>query len=74
MLEIGILGALQVARDGQLIPLGGPKLRTLIAALIVDAGSVVSTDRLIDALLGESPSASGIESSRRSQPRKGGQQ
>ena len=35
--------------------LGGQKQRAVLALLLIDAGRVVSTDRLIDALWGESP-------------------
>lgn len=58
MLEIGVLGPLRLMRDGLPVSLNGPKPRALLAALAVDAGSVVSRDRLIDALWGESPPAS----------------
>src|SRR4051794_2354553 len=45
-----ILGPLQVDVDGRTVALGGPKPRTLLAALLVQRGQVVSVDRLIDAL------------------------
>ena len=55
MLEFRILGPLEVVRDGQLVPLAGQKQRALLAALIVRANEVVSTDRLIDDVWGENP-------------------
>jgi DNA-binding SARP family transcriptional activator len=55
MLEFRILGSLEVTEDDVAIPLGGRKQRALLALLILDAGRVVSTDRLIDALWGERP-------------------
>src|SRR2546422_1001730 len=54
-LEFRILGPLEVVRDGQLAPLAGKKQRALLAALIVRANEVVSTDRLIDDVWGENP-------------------
>jgi DNA-binding SARP family transcriptional activator len=49
-LEFRVLGPLEVRRDGAALPLGGAKVRALLAVLLVDAGRVVSTDSLIDAL------------------------
>jgi hypothetical protein len=34
--------------DGEPIPLGGPKQRALLAMLLLEAGRVVSTDRLVE--------------------------
>lgn len=48
-----LLGPLEVlADDGAPIPLGGAKQRVVLAALLLRAGEVVSTDSLIDALWG----------------------
>ena len=57
--EIRILGPLELARDGdepRRVPRA--KERALLAALALDAGRVVSTDALVDALWGEEPPAS----------------
>lgn len=54
-LDFGVLGPLEVRREGDSLQLGGPKQRALLALLLVDAGRAVSTDRLIDALWGEQP-------------------
>ncbi len=52
----GILGPVEARHaDGSPVTLGGPKVRTLLALLLADAGNVVSTDRLIDGLYGEAP-------------------
>ena len=40
-MEFRVLGPLGVVIDGQPVPLGSPKLRTVLAALLVDANSVV---------------------------------
>jgi DNA-binding SARP family transcriptional activator/class 3 adenylate cyclase len=47
-MEFRILGPLEV-RDGEgALSLGGPKQRTVLAVLLLGAGEVLSTDRLID--------------------------
>ena len=56
--EFSALGPLGVTVDGQPVPLGSPKLRSVLAALLVDANSVVSSDRLIDILWGDDPPVS----------------
>ena len=43
---------------GSRCTLGSPKLRTVLAALLVDANSVVSSDRLVDILWGDDPPVS----------------
>jgi DNA-binding SARP family transcriptional activator len=55
MLEFRILGPLEIAQDGEELPLAGQKQRALLALLLLDANRVVSTDRLIDALWGQQP-------------------
>jgi DNA-binding SARP family transcriptional activator len=55
-MEFRILGPLEVLSDGQVVDLGGAKQRALLGVLLLDANSVVSRDRLIDALWeGEPP-------------------
>ena len=52
----GVLGpVLARAADGTEVALGGPRPRALLALLLLDAGRVVGTDLLIDALYGEEP-------------------
>lgn len=53
--RFGILGPLLARRGTELIDLGAPKQRSVLAMLLVSANSVVSLDRLIDALWGEDP-------------------
>ncbi|MEV0218682.1 BTAD domain-containing putative transcriptional regulator [Streptomyces sp. NPDC050704] len=53
--EFGILGPLVVTRDGLGVNVGAAQLRTLLAALLVDAGRVVSVDALAGRLWGEDP-------------------
>lgn len=50
-MQFHVLGPLQVVDDdGSEITVAGAKERTLLAALLLDVGEVVSTDRLIDIL------------------------
>lgn len=51
-LRFGILGPLRVSLGDREIELASRKRRTLLAALLMDAGSTVSTDRLADILWG----------------------
>jgi DNA-binding SARP family transcriptional activator/class 3 adenylate cyclase/tetratricopeptide (TPR) repeat protein len=53
--EFRLLGPLEVLRDGRPVSLGGRKPRAVLAILLLHANEVVSADRLIDALWGESP-------------------
>jgi DNA-binding SARP family transcriptional activator len=62
VLNFRILGPVEVWDDGAQLPLGGPKQRAVLALLLIDAGRVVSTDRLIDALWGEQPPATAATS------------
>lgn len=53
--EFGVLGPLEVRSGSKALPLGGPKQRALFALLLLHANEVVSRDRLIDGVWGESP-------------------
>jgi predicted ATPase/DNA-binding SARP family transcriptional activator len=49
-----ILGPLELLDDeGHPVPIGGPRERVLLAALLLEANRVVSSDRLIDAVWGD---------------------
>ena len=50
-----VLGPLEVSGEGGALPLGGPKQRTALAHLILNANQVVAAEQLIDALWGEEP-------------------
>jgi DNA-binding SARP family transcriptional activator/streptogramin lyase len=54
-LAFGVLGPLEVRSGGKALPLGGPKQRALLALLLLHENEVVSRDRLIDGIWGESP-------------------
>ncbi len=55
VLTVHVLGAVEVRRDGHPVELGGPQQRAVIAHLALDAGRVVSVERLIDRLWGDDP-------------------
>jgi YVTN family beta-propeller protein len=54
-LEFGILGPVEISDGAGVLRLGGPKQRALLADLILNAGTAVSTARLIDDLWGDDP-------------------
>jgi DNA-binding SARP family transcriptional activator len=55
VLEYRILGPVEVAGETGPLSLGGQKQRALLGLLILSAGTVVSTDRIVDQLWGEHP-------------------
>ncbi len=54
-MEYRILGPLEVLDDGRPVAISGSKQRALLALLLLNAGAVVSRDRLIDGLWGDAP-------------------
>ena len=56
LVEFRILGPFEVLEHDRPLEVGGPKVRALLAVLLLHRGEVVSTDRLIDALWGEQAS------------------
>ncbi|MFD0820834.1 TIM barrel protein [Micromonospora zhanjiangensis] len=64
----GVLGPIEVrGAGGQVVPVGGPRLRALLALLLLDAGRVVGTDRLIDGVWGTDPPAGDVGNALQSQ-------
>lgn len=60
-MEFRILGPLEVIDNGRTLRLGSRKQRALLAILMLDAGKVVSRDRLIDDLWhGDPPAAAEV--------------
>ncbi|WP_329112096.1 AfsR/SARP family transcriptional regulator [Streptomyces sp. NBC_01353] len=55
MLQIRLLGPVEVHTAHQPIPLGGGKPRALLAALALEQGHVISTERLIDVVWEHDP-------------------
>jgi DNA-binding SARP family transcriptional activator len=62
LVEFAILGPLEARRDAEPVQLGGPKQRALLAMLLLEAGRVVSTDRLLEALWEDDPPATATAS------------
>jgi DNA-binding SARP family transcriptional activator len=56
--EFRVLGDLEAVEDGQALALGPHQQRAVLAVLVVSAGEVVSSDRLVEAVWGERPPAS----------------
>ena len=55
VMSFGVLGPLLVELDGNPVRVGGVKPRLVLAMLLVNAGRIVSVDRLIDALWDDEP-------------------
>lgn len=54
--DIRVLGTLDVVDGGSArLALSSPKMRRLLGVLVVEAGTVVSVDRLADAIWGDTP-------------------
>jgi basic membrane lipoprotein Med (substrate-binding protein (PBP1-ABC) superfamily)/DNA-binding SARP family transcriptional activator len=53
--DYAILGSVEVLVDGQVLDLGPPKQRALLAALLLHANETVATDRLVEMVWGEQP-------------------
>ncbi|MEU4767041.1 BTAD domain-containing putative transcriptional regulator [Actinosynnema sp. NPDC023794] len=54
-MEFRVLGPVRARTGGGPVEVGGPKPRTLLALLAINAGRVVSLERLVDVLWGERP-------------------
>src|SRR5262245_58690055 len=54
-MEFRLLGVLEALDHGLPVSLGGPKQRSVLAMLLLDANHAVSTDRLVDGLWGDEP-------------------
>jgi WD40 repeat protein/DNA-binding SARP family transcriptional activator len=54
-MDFRMLGPLAAFVGDEVVALGGPKQRTVLALLLVNANKVVTTDRLIDELYGQEP-------------------
>jgi DNA-binding SARP family transcriptional activator len=55
VLTVHLLGPIDVRLDGESLDLGGPQQRSVVAHLALEAGHVVSVERLIDRLWGDEP-------------------
>jgi serine/threonine protein kinase/DNA-binding SARP family transcriptional activator/WD40 repeat protein len=54
-LGFGVLGPIEVCREGQPVALGGPQQRRIVAALVAERGRVVSVERLVDVAWPDAP-------------------
>ncbi|MFE2149749.1 BTAD domain-containing putative transcriptional regulator [Streptomyces lavendulae] len=62
MVHIRVLGSCTAERDGEPIPLGGHRQRSVLALLVAARGRVVSVDRMIEELWQGAPPARAISS------------
>jgi DNA-binding SARP family transcriptional activator len=62
VIEFRVLGPLEVLEDGEPLSLGGRKQRMVLAMLLLEAGRVVSSERLIDAIWGDEPPRTALTS------------
>jgi DNA-binding SARP family transcriptional activator/Tfp pilus assembly protein PilF len=58
-MEYRVLGPVEVLADGRPVAIGGPKPRSLLVLLLLNAGRVVPTSQVIEALWGGRPPRSG---------------
>src|SRR5215210_7637853 len=56
-IEFRLLGRLEVLSDGVAVDLGSQRQRALLALLLANAGTVLSTDRILDELWGDAGGA-----------------
>jgi DNA-binding SARP family transcriptional activator/class 3 adenylate cyclase/pimeloyl-ACP methyl ester carboxylesterase len=64
VLRFGVLGPLEVLRDGNPVRVGGQRQRALLALLLVHANELVRIDQLLEALSGEQTSEAGVNAVR----------
>ena len=57
-----VLGPLEARRDNDSLPLGGPKQRSVLALLLLEAGRLVPTSRLVEHVWGDADSEGSIGS------------
>lgn len=55
VLALRILGELECRRDGEVVDLGGPRPRIVLALLVLNRGSLVDRGRLIEAIWASEP-------------------
>lgn len=60
MIEIGLLGSMRVCRDGDDVTPSAPKLRQVLALLVLNANSLVSVDQLCEELWEDHPPFSAL--------------
>lgn len=60
MIEIGLLGSMRVRRNGEDVTPSAPKLRQVLALLVLNANSLVSVDQLCEELWEDYPPLSAL--------------
>lgn len=55
-IQFQVLGPVQAIRDDEVLRIGGVKAKGVLALLVLEAGRVVPTSRLVDGVWGEDPS------------------
>ncbi|HEY7484350.1 MAG TPA: BTAD domain-containing putative transcriptional regulator [Streptosporangiaceae bacterium] len=60
-MDFRILGPLEVMRDGSMVELGTAKQRVVLGVLLLHPNEVVSADRLVDEVWGESPPPTAVK-------------
>ncbi|HEV3471919.1 MAG TPA: BTAD domain-containing putative transcriptional regulator, partial [Actinomycetota bacterium] len=53
VIELRVLGPVEVLRNGQMVRIPGDRERALLALVVIERGGVLSTDQLIDRLWGD---------------------
>jgi DNA-binding SARP family transcriptional activator len=64
MLDVRVLGPLELERDGTRVELAAPRQRETLVLLLLEANRVVAADRLLDVLWGEQPPPTALASLR----------
>jgi predicted ATPase/DNA-binding SARP family transcriptional activator len=59
--EFRILGPLEVARSGRLLPLGGRRARSVLAVLVVFAGDTVPISTIVEEVWGDNPPRTAVD-------------
>jgi DNA-binding SARP family transcriptional activator/tetratricopeptide (TPR) repeat protein len=60
VIEVRVLGPLQVLVDGEPVALGGPRQRAVLAMLVAAHGRTVPVDRIVDELWDSNPPSSAL--------------
>ena len=63
-LTFAVLGSLRIERGGLAVDCGGLKQRAVLALLVVNANSPLSTDRMIHELWGDEPPPTAVATRR----------
>src|SRR4051812_2704711 len=64
-MQVRLLGPVDVVVDGAAIAVAGAKRQAILATLAAAAGEIVTTDRLIEAVWGDDPPATALNTLQR---------